>query len=180
MYQIGDWVVYGIHGVCIIAAVEQRLVDKKKVEYFVLTPKDQPEARFYVPTHSLLNYTQWKIVSPEASLTEVPTVDGYIAQIWTGTSRERNAYEGVIKERTFETAYLEYGVMQELVKGTGRRMWFLHDPIEDMDFYDWDDYRYNYLKTVSASLLHPKINTFEVCPWPRRIFGGKYPKNDPN
>ncbi len=163
------------------AYLYKRTIDRVSaaIKNYALT-KYNKLIRFYVPTHSLLNYTQWKIVSPEASLTEVPTVDGYIAQIWTGTSRERNAYEGVIKERTFETAYLEYGVMQELVKGTGRRMWFLHDPIEDMDYYDWDDYRYNYLKTVSASLLHPKINTFEICPWPRRIFGGKYPKNDPN
>lgn len=66
-------------------------------------------------------------MSPEAALINIPTVDGYIAQIWTGTSREANVYEGVYKERTFETAYLEYGVMQELVKGTGRRMWFLND-----------------------------------------------------
>ena len=39
----------------------------------------------HVPTHSLINYTQWQIVSPESSLLELPAVDGYIAQIWTGT-----------------------------------------------------------------------------------------------
>ena len=52
MLQLGDLVVYGVHGVCIIADVEERIVDKKKVEYFVLTPKEQPEARFYVPTQN--------------------------------------------------------------------------------------------------------------------------------
>lgn len=52
MLQLGSLVVYGIHGVCTIADVEQRTVDRKKVEYFVLTPKDQPQARFYVPTHN--------------------------------------------------------------------------------------------------------------------------------
>ena len=97
--------------------------------------KHGKDLRFYVPTHSLLNYTQWKIMSPEAALIGLAGVDGYIAQIWTGTSREANVYEGVYKERTFETAYLEYGVMQELVKGTGRRMWFLNDPIEDLAGY---------------------------------------------
>ena len=44
--------------------------------------------RCYVPTHSLLNYSQWMIVSPEASLASLDCVDGYIAQVWTGTSRE--------------------------------------------------------------------------------------------
>ncbi|MBR0509339.1 MAG: hypothetical protein IJJ85_04415 [Clostridia bacterium] len=136
--------------------------------------------RFYVPTHSLLNYTQWKIVSPEGRLADIPCVDGCIAQVWTGTAREKNWYQGVYAERTFETAYLEYGVMQELVKGTGRKMWFLHDPIEDNPRFDWDDYRENYFCTVAASLLHPKINTYEICPWPDRIFREKYPRNFPD
>ena len=135
--------------------------------------------RFYVPTHSLINYTQWKIVSPEGKLADLPYVDGCIAQVWTGTSREKNWYAGRYAERTFETAFLEYGVMQELVKNTGRRMWFLHDPIEDNPAFDWEDYKKNYLCTVTASLLHPGINDYEICPWPARVFTGAYPKNDP-
>ena len=138
------------------------------------------DIRFYVPTHSLLNYTQWKIVSPEGKLSDIPYVDGCIAQVWTGTAREKNWFDGIYKERTFETAYLEYGVMQELVKGTGRKMWFLHDPIEDNPIFDWNDYRTNYFCTVVASLLHPKVNTFEICPWPNRVFLEKYPKNPEN
>ncbi|MEX3616870.1 hypothetical protein [Paenibacillus glucanolyticus] len=133
--------------------------------------------RFYVPTHSLINYTQWRIVSPQSGLLELPSIDGYIAQIWTGTSRTPNVYEGVRKERTFETAYLEYGIMQELVRGTDRRMWFLHDPIEDNPNHTWTDYKQNYLKTVVASLLHPGVAHYEVSPWPRRIFKGTYPSD---
>ena len=87
----------------------------------------------------------------------IPTVDGYIAQIWTGTSREANVYEGVYKERTFETAYLEYGVMQELVKGTGRRMWFLNDPIEDLPSYTWENYEYNYRRTTENPQMKLKM-----------------------
>lgn len=132
--------------------------------------------RFYVPTHSLVNYTQWKIVSPEGKLADIPAVDGCIAQVWTGTSRERNWYNGRFAERTFETAFLEYGVMQELVKGTGRTMWFLNDPIEDNPIFDWTDYRENYLRTITASLLHPLVNKYEICPWPNRVFYEKYPK----
>ncbi len=37
------------------------------------------DVRCYVPTHSLVNYSQWQIVSPEASLASLPSVDGYIA-----------------------------------------------------------------------------------------------------
>ena len=31
-----------------------------------------------------------------------------------------------------------------------------------------------------ASLLHPKVNTYEVCPWPYRVFYRKYPSNSPD
>ncbi len=136
--------------------------------------------RFYVPTHSLINYTQWQIVSPEGKLADIPGVDGCIAQVWTGTSRTKNWFNGVSRERTFETAFLEYGVMQELVKGTGRKMWFLHDPIEDTPTFDWNDYETNYYCTVAASLLHPKVNSFEICPWPNRVFYENYPKGSPD
>ena len=50
--QVGTQVVYGIHGVCTIIDVENRRVDRKKVDYFVLEPKEQPGARFYVPVHN--------------------------------------------------------------------------------------------------------------------------------
>ena len=52
MLQIGSQVVYGIHGVCNIIEVQTRRVDRKNVEYFVLEPKEQPGARFYVPTQN--------------------------------------------------------------------------------------------------------------------------------
>ncbi len=142
--------------------------------------KYQRELRFYVPTHSLINYTQWGIVSPQSSLIDAKVVDGCIAQIWTGTARTENVYQGRRAERTFDTAFLEYGVMQELVRGTGRRMWFLADPIEDNPRHDWADYRYNYQATLVASLFHPYIWHYEICPWPSRVFLGKYPARAPD
>ncbi|MDR2375290.1 MAG: hypothetical protein LBD96_02510 [Treponema sp.] len=127
--------------------------------------------RFYVPTHSLLNYTQWKVPSPEGTLTDIPTLSGYQAQIWMGTSRTPNVYRGACRERIFETAFLEYGVMQELVRGTGRTIWFNIDPIEDMPKYHWEEYKVDYFKTLIAQLFQPHINRYEICPWPSRIFG---------
>ncbi len=129
--------------------------------------------RCYVPTHSLLNYSQWQIVSPEASLASLESCDGYIAQVWTGTSREPNYYNGVAKERVFETAFLEYGCMESMTRPTGRKMFFLTDPIEDRA-KDWDDYKRNYQATFTAQLLYPQIANYEVMPWPDRIYEGLY------
>lgn len=49
MYQVGERVVYGIHGVCEITDVEIKTVDRKKISYFVLEPVEQPGARYYIP-----------------------------------------------------------------------------------------------------------------------------------
>lgn len=134
------------------------------------------DVRCYVPTHSLLNYSQWHIVSPEASLASMRICDGYIAQVWTGTSREPNFFNGNQKERVFETAFLEYGCMESMTRPTGRKMFFLTDPIEDWP-RDWEDYKKNYQATFTAQLLYPQIADYEVMPWPDRIYEGLYRVN---
>ncbi len=141
--------------------------------------KTGSSVRCYVPTHSLLNYAHWCIVSPESGLAAVDGCDGVIAQVWTGTARTPNHFRGVRKERTFETAFLEYGAAWNLVRGSGRRVWFLNDPVEDNPHHDWNDYRSNWESTLTASLLHPEVWRFEVAPWPERVFNGKYPRNLP-
>ena len=132
----------------------------------------------YVPTHSLLNYAHWRIVSPESSLLDVGC-DGYIAQVWTGTARTPNVYEGELKERTFETAFLEYGAMQNLVRASGRRVWYLNDPVEDNPNHSWADYRYNWESTLVASLLQSEVWHYEIMPWPDRVFTGRFAAGDP-
>lgn len=139
--------------------------------------KSGRHVRCYVPTHSLLNYAQWCIVSPESSLAQLNGCDGYIAQVWTGTSREPNRFRGEVRSRTFETAFLEYGAMQNLVRATGRSVWYLNDPIEDNPNYDWNDYKKNWESTLTASLFQPEVSQYEVAPWPERIFNGRFPRS---
>lgn len=135
--------------------------------------------RCYVPTHSLVNYSAWQIVSPEASLATLPCVDGYIAQVWTGTAREATYFNGVKKERVFENAFLEYGSMESMTAPTGRKMFFLSDPIEDWP-RDWGDYKKNYEATFTAELLYPMVCNYEVMPWPDRIYEGLYKNPNSN
>jgi len=124
----------------------------------------------YVATHSVINYAQWQIVSPESSLLDVGS-DGYIAQVWTGTSRAVNVYQGIRAERTFETAFLEYGALQNIARSSGKRIWYLNDPIEDNPNHSWTDYKRNWESTLVASLLQPEVSSYEILPWPDRIFG---------
>ena len=129
--------------------------------------------KVYIATHSLVNYSSWKIVSPEASLASLPGIDGYIAQVWTGTSREPTYFDGKEKERVFENAFLEYGSMLSMTAPTGRKLYFLTDPIEDWP-RDWADYKKNYQATFTAEILYPTIDNYEVMPWPERIYTRPY------
>ena len=128
----------------------------------------------YIPTHSLVNYSQWRIVSPEASLASLPSVDGYIAQVWTGTARTANYYNGKLAERGFEGAFIEYGSVETMTAPTGRKVFFLADPVEDYP-RDWADYTYNYQATFIAKLFYPNNNNYEVMPWPERVYEWLFP-----
>jgi hypothetical protein len=134
--------------------------------------------RCYVPTHSLPSYSSIEIVSPEAALASLSCVDGYIAQVWTGTARVPVFFNGMPKERVFENAFIEYGSMESMTRPTGRKMFFLTDPVEDNPHRDWGDYKKNYQATFVAQLLYPNINNYEVMPWPDRIYEGWYKKPD--
>jgi hypothetical protein len=136
------------------------------------------DVKCYVPTHSMINYASWGIVSPESSLLEVGA-DGFIAQVWTGTARTPNFYDGKERQRTFETAFLEYGAMQNIVRASGKRVWYLNDPIEDNPRHSWWDYRTNWESTLVASLLQPEVWHYEIMPWPHRIYEKKYPATQP-
>lgn len=129
--------------------------------------------KVFIATHSLVNYSSWMIVSPEASLASLPGIDGYIAQVWTGTSREPTYFGGLKKERVFENAFLEYGSMMSMTAPTGRKVYFLTDPIEDWP-RDWADYKRNYQATFTAEILYPMIDNYEVMPWPERIYTRPY------
>ncbi len=130
--------------------------------------------KVFIPTHSLVNYASWQIVSPEASLASLPSIDGYIAQVWTGTSREPTYFDGKEKERVFENAFLEYGSVVSMTAPTKRKVFLLTDPIEDR-VHDWSDYKRNYQATFTAKLLYPMVADYEVMPWPERIYTHPYP-----
>ena len=124
-----------------------------------------------VAAHSAVSYYLWGIIYPHYEMMKLPCLQEMIAQVWTGTARSGCRYEGVVAERTFENGFLEYSALYNLMRGTGKRIWFLMDPLEDNPDRSMDDYQTNYEKTLVASLMFPDVDEFEVMPWPDRIFG---------
>ncbi len=95
MYQVGQNVVYGIHGVCKIIETEIRTVDRNKVEYFVLEPVEQPGTRYYVPTQ---NPNALKKVKPMLTRPELEQLlkDSTEAEWITDENRRRQLYRELI------------------------------------------------------------------------------------
>lgn len=52
MLEIGQVFLYGIHGVCRVSGIAEQKVDRKMVQYYVLTPLERASACFYVPVHN--------------------------------------------------------------------------------------------------------------------------------
>ena len=49
MFEIGQWVMYGIHGACRVSGTEKQLVNRKRSEFLVLEPLSKAESKFYLP-----------------------------------------------------------------------------------------------------------------------------------
>ena len=92
MYQIGDQVVYGIHGVCAVVELEYRMVDRKRVEYFALEPLDQPGARFYVPTQNQAALSKLRPVLSMAELEALLASDAVRQDVWIADDGRRKLY----------------------------------------------------------------------------------------
>lgn len=97
MYQIGDKVVYGIHGVCVVADQEERVIDRKKRVYLALEPVGQDGSRYLVPT---CNEAAMAKLRPMLSAQELETLlqsqevheDGWIRD----ENQRKNAYRELI------------------------------------------------------------------------------------
>lgn len=131
----------------------------------------KPGARRMVALHSPINYAQWGIVAPQYRITSLPDIQDVVGQVWTGTARSPVRYEGIRSDRTFSLAYLEYSSLYQLMRGTGKKLWFLMDPLEDDPSRSQTDYKSHYEQTLIASLLFPDVDAYEVMPWPSRIYG---------
>ena len=133
--------------------------------------KRNPNVVRMVACHSPVSYYSWGIIYPHWQTLQIPQLQEVIGQVWTGTARSACKYEGISRERTFENGFLEYSSLYNQVRGTGKRLWFLMDPLEDNPDRTMEDYDTNYELTLAASLMFPEVDAFEVLPWPTRIFG---------
>ena len=87
--QVGSQVVYGIHGVCNIIGTEIRTVDRKKVEYLILAPNDQPSASFFVPAHNQVALSKLRPLLSKAELELLLETSGESSVQWIAVENLR-------------------------------------------------------------------------------------------
>jgi hypothetical protein len=130
----------------------------------------KPSVTRMVAVHSPVTYYHWGITVPHYALLTIPALQEIIGQVWTGTARTAARAGGIRAERTFEVGYLEYSSLYNLARGSGKRIWFLMDPVEDTPNLPIEDYHRNYEQTLLAALMFPDVDSYEVMPWPQRIY----------
>lgn len=89
MYQIGDYVVYGSHGVCRIAGSEERVIDRKTIPYFALEPLGRPGARFYVPSQNSAALAKLRYLIDRGTLDELLSSDEVRTTCWIQDENRR-------------------------------------------------------------------------------------------
>ena len=92
MYQLGDLIMYGIHGVCRLVDRENRVVDKKEAQYLVLEPLGQNASRFYVPANNPNAMAKLRPVLNRQELEEILRSDAVRKENWIETENLRKQY----------------------------------------------------------------------------------------
>ncbi len=125
---------------------------------------------FVLPVHSLYSNVAANLVAPLGSSLSIPHVDGMIGQVWTGPVRWALANYDSQQKSFFSSAYALYDYFVAMTTGSERKLWLLIDPVEDDPNHSWSEFEAWYRHSVVASLLFPKVDAYEVMPWPDRIF----------
>jgi CarD family transcriptional regulator len=89
MFQIHDVVVYGAQGVCEIIGVQAQQIGAESKAYFVLKPKNHPEATFYVPTWNEKALAKMRKVMTKEAVDDLIDSMPDKTPIWIENEKER-------------------------------------------------------------------------------------------
>ena len=125
MYQLGDRVIYGVHGVCRVAQLEQRKVDRKMVTYLVLEPEGQPGSQFFVPTHNQAALAKLRRILSRQDLEKLMESEEIRTGSWIGDeSQRKQRYREIIaggdRKALLQMVYSLYA-HRAAMQATGRK-----------------------------------------------------------
>ena len=100
MYQVGELVVYGMHGVCRVVSEEERLVDKKRLNYLALEPLSNGNSRFLVPTQNAAAMAKLQPILSKEELEAMITSENVKTGEWIREENQRKqTYRELSRQR---------------------------------------------------------------------------------
>ena len=89
MYQPGQLVMYGFHGVCRVREVQERMVDRVRRQYLVLEPACRGSGQFLVPMHNAAALGKISQLLSRQELTELLSSQGVHTFTWVPDENRR-------------------------------------------------------------------------------------------
>jgi hypothetical protein len=146
--------------------LEERLLHQTQ-KFEKTTDKD---IAFILPIHSLYSNIAAQLVAPLGTSTNIAGVDGFIGQIWTGPVNWALGCYDSQRKSFFTSAYVLYDYFTQLTVASDKKLWLLVDPVEDNPNHKWSEFVVWYKHCIAAMLLMDDVDSYEIMPWPDRIF----------
>ncbi len=122
---------------------------------------NKPNARRMVAAQSLFNGAERGFISPVARIVGLNEVTDILADVDTSTTSAPMRYAGLRQAMTFDRAYLEYSSIYHAARGANKRVWFQVNPVAG-DAPDTPDLRANFEQSLTAALLLPDVNAYQL------------------
>lgn len=136
MYQLGQLVVYGYHGVCRVVGFQNRVVDRIPKQFLVLEPTQKASSQFFVPMYNSVAMGKISPLLSQQELTQMLSSDAVHTLQWIpDENRRKQCYRElsgtVCRERMAQMLYSLYA-HRERQSRLGKKLHicddnFLHD-----------------------------------------------------
>ncbi len=112
MFQVGDQVVYGVHGVCQVADIQERMVGRTAQQYLILEPVGRGGSQYMVPTGNEAAMSKVSSLASREELEGLLTAQTTHTSNWIPDENKRKQFyrtlNGAGRESLMQTIYTLY------------------------------------------------------------------------
>lgn len=152
--------------------LQQRLYWEAVVDIFAhakqYAQEKNREVKCYLATRSLLENARRGFVGPATRVLHIPDCDGVLAEIDREALLAPNVYSNVSAARPFETAFLQYGLFANQVRGHGKQLLLRLDPFSGGEEALPESGKL-YRAQLTAALFYPEPRRFELPVIPQTL-----------
>ncbi len=145
--------------------LQQRLYWEALVDIFAhakqYAQEKNRDVTCYMAARSLIENTRLGFVGPATRVLHIPDCDGVLAEIDRAALLAPNVYKNMKAARPFETAFLQYGLFVNQVRGHGKHLWVRIDPFDEGEGVRPESERL-YRAQLAAALFYPENRRFEL------------------